>query len=206
MLAVCEAARMIRSGEADMVLAGGVDTHRDMARVETLDEAGRLNTDENLDGFVPGEGAGVVLLATPDAARGLGGKPICQLAGTATGFEPGHLGSAEPYRGEGLAATWQVLLDAVAGRVVGTIFSSMNGEHHWAKELGTATIRCKEHLAGDLTVEHPADCLGDLGAASGPALIAQAAWGLSRGHCSGPALAYCSSDLGDRAAVLVEAA
>ena len=205
LLAMCEAGRMIQSGAADMVLAGGVDTHRDMARVEALDEAGRLNTDQNLDGFVPGEGAGFVLLASVGAARDMGVSPVCRLAGVATGFEAGHLGSSEPYRGEGLAVTWQALLDAAPRRVAGTVFSSMNGEHHWAKELGTACIRCKEHLADELAVEHPADCYGDLGAATGPALMAQAAWNLGRGHCSGPALAYCSSDLGDRAAVLVEA-
>ena len=161
--------------------------------------------DENLDGFVPGEGAGFMLLASAGAAGGLERNPICRLAGVATGFEAGHLGSSEPYRGEGLAATWQALFDAAPGRVAGAVFSSMNGEHHWAKELGTASIRCKEHFIDELAVEHPADCYGDLGAASGPALVAQAAWALSRGHCSGSALVYCSSDLGDRAAVLVEA-
>jgi len=205
LLAIHEAVQMIQSGAADMVLAGGVDTHRDMARVEALDEAGRLNTDENLDGFVPGEGAGFVLLASGSAASGLGCNPICKLAGTSSGFEPGHLGSSEPYRGEGLSATWQALFDAAPGRVAGTVLSGMNGEHHWAKELGTTSIRCKEQLAEDLVVEHPADCYGDLGAASGPALVSQAAWGLERGHCTGSALVYCSSDLGDRAAALVEA-
>ena len=205
LLAVCEAAQMIQSGAADMVLAGGVDTHRDMARVEALDEAGRLSTDENLDGFVPGEGAGFVLLASQRMARGLGARPVCRLASVATGFEAGHLGSSDPYRGDGLAATWQALFEAAPGRTAGAVFTSMNGEHHWAKELGTASIRCKEHLVDELAVEHPADCYGDLGAASGPALVAQAAWALSRGHCPSPALVYCSSDLGDRAAVLVEA-
>jgi len=126
------------------------------------------------------------------------------LRSIATGFEPGHLGSAELYTGDGLAATWREALRTHDGPTVGTVYSGMNGEHHWARELGTASIRCKDRLAESLSVEHPADCHGDLGAATGPALVAQAAWGLRRGHVPGPALAYCSSDLGEQAAVLVD--
>ena len=206
LLAVQEARAWLQSGAAELVLAGGCDTHLNMARVEALDEAGRLNTEQNMDGFVPGEGTGILLLTTRGKARALGAEPICTLAGAAAGFETGHLGSAEPYRGEGLASTWQELLRSSGGPPIRSAFSSMNGEHHWAKELGTACIRCKDRLAGDLVVEHPADCYGDLGAASGPALMALAAWGLYRGHMSGPALASCSSDLGEQCAVLVNRA
>ena len=205
LLAVAEAASVLRSGGADLVLAGGCDSYRSMARIEALDEAGRLNTDQNMDGFVPGEGAGFLLMTTLVRARELGIRPFCVIGGSAAGFETGHLGSEEPYLGEGLCSAWQGLLQPAAPRHIRAVYSSMNGEHHWARELGTACIRCKDQLADDVTVEHPADCLGDLGAASGPVLVAQAAWAMNRGHLAGPALVYGSSDLGERAVLLVGA-
>ncbi len=204
LIAVREAAGALLSGGAAMVLAGGCDTHVHVGRVEALDQAERLSTEENMDGFVPGEGAGLLLLTTLGRAQEAGLEPLGLVRSVATGFEPGHMGSAEPYTGEGLAATWNELLRTHDGPPVGAVFSGMNGEHHWAKELGTASIRCKDRLADGFAVEHPADCHGDLGAATGPALVALAVWNLGRGYASGPALACCSSDLGEQAAVLLD--
>lgn len=205
LLAVHQACALLQSGQADLVLAGGCDTYRNMARIEALDEAERLNTETNMDGFTPGEGAGFLLLTTEAVSRERGMAPLCKLAGPAEGFEPGHLNSALPYTGEGLSATWQMLLKIRAGPKLEMVYSSMNGEHYWAKELGTACIRCSEYLSSDLTIMHPADCLGDLGAATGPLLVALAAWTISRAQLQRTALVSCSSDLGERASLLVEA-
>ncbi|WP_233583016.1 type I polyketide synthase [Corallococcus sp. CA053C] len=63
------ACQSLRSGESELALAGGVDILLDQAVYLTLSESralsreGRCKTfDEKADGFVPGEGAGVVLL------------------------------------------------------------------------------------------------------------------------------------------------
>ena len=113
--------------------------------------------------------------------------------------------SEEPYKGEGLASTVQSALagfDSAAGKVA-TIFSSMNGENHFAKEWGVTYLRATDKIAEDYRIEHPADCLGDTGAASGPIMLGLALTGIAAGYLQGPALAYASSDGPGRAACLV---
>jgi 3-oxoacyl-[acyl-carrier-protein] synthase-1 len=82
----------------------------------------------------------------------------------------------------------------------------MNGESHWAKEWGVGFIRNRAAFHPDHGMHHPADCVGDTGAACGPLMTGLAALGLRDGYRRGPCLVYCSSDDGPRAALAVGAA
>lgn len=179
------------------VVAGGVDSHRDAELLEALWTEGRLRTEYSRDGFIPGEGAAFLLLARRGAADAL-----AVLDGFAAGMEPGHLYSAEPYRGDGLAAVFAAAL-AGAGAPVGDVYSSMNGESHWAREWGVALLRSRERFADGHALHHPADCHGDTGAAAGPMMTALAALGIAGGYRRPSCLVYASSDRGERAALLV---
>ena len=161
----------------------------------------------HLDGFVPGEGAGFVLLADPGAAAAAGLKPLAGVSAAATGFESGHWYSPEPYLGDGLALTVAKLAQSGTARVpFEEVYSSMNGESHWAKEWGVAGIRNKAALGQGYRIHHPADSYGDVGAASGVLMIGLAALGIRDGYRRGPCLIYGSSDRGQRAAVALTAA
>ena len=80
----------------------------------------------------------------------------------------------------------------------------MNGEHHWAKEYGVAYARNREFFHDLVKIEHPADCHGDLGSATGPVLTGLAAEALFRQNGPATHLVYSSSDGATRAAVRVE--
>ena len=67
--AIGQASELIRRGRAKFMLAGGVDTYRDLYVLGTLDMEQRVKSGANLDGFIPGEGAGFVLLASESAAE-----------------------------------------------------------------------------------------------------------------------------------------
>jgi 3-oxoacyl-[acyl-carrier-protein] synthase-1 len=84
------------------------------------------------------------------------------------------------------------------------IDSSMNGEQFWTKELGVIMARHHKLFNDDTRIEHPADCYGDLGVATGPILIALAASQLKQQ--AGPAahIVCSSSDTAWRAALLME--
>ncbi len=86
-----------------------------------------------------------------------------------------------------------------------SFYSSMNGEHYWAKECAVAMLRNEHHLQEQITVAHPADCYGDLGAATGSVLMGLAAHALLTTD-PGPTahLVYSASDGAPRAAVRVE--
>jgi 3-oxoacyl-[acyl-carrier-protein] synthase-1 len=173
----------------------------------TLDRQNRVRNEQNADGFAPGEGAGFVLLTTVEIARKHDLSPLARVVGCAAGEEPGHIYSDEEYRGEGLAGAFAALFATLNDAPpVRCVYASLNGERYWAKELGVAVIRCREHFADDYQMEHPVECFGDVGAASGPLILGLAALGIAAGYRPSPALLYCSSDYGARAVALLDAA
>jgi 3-oxoacyl-[acyl-carrier-protein] synthase-1 len=204
--AIGRAVELVATGRADAVVAAGADTFRDPDILSRLDTVGRVKSAANLDGMIPGEAAGALLLAGPGGLAALGAEPLARLSPVVLGFEPGHLGSAEPYRGEGLAAVLTQLAaeEFVAGPFA-EVYSSMNGESHWAKEWGVAFIRNARSFSDDLAMHHPADCWGEVGGATASLLVGLASIGIAQGYRRSPTLVYCSSDFGPRAAVAVSA-
>ncbi len=205
--AIAQAVDVVRGGRVPFMLAGGVDTYRDLYVLGTLDMEQRVKSSSHLDGFIPGEGAAILLLAHAGRAREYGLGALATLSPVVTGMEPGHLYSSEVYRGDGLAGTLRALFAQTPPAVpVREVYSSMNGESHWAKEWGVAYLRNRSAIDEAFRIHHPADCYGDLGAACGPALVVLAALGIGGGYRTDPALVYASSDHGARAAVLVSGA
>lgn len=205
LFAIHQALEVLTRRGAEFALVGGVESYIDPYVLGMLDVEKRVRSSLNSDGFVPSEGAGFLLLSSLEACRKRSLKPLSVIVGSAIGHEDGHLGSDHPYRGDGLAETFTRLFDSVPGAApVGSIYASLNGERYWAKELGVAILRNKGRFADDFETEHPAECLGDLGAAHGPVLVGLAALALQQGYRRSPALVYSSSDFGDRAALLLE--
>jgi 3-oxoacyl-[acyl-carrier-protein] synthase-1 len=204
LLAIEHAASIVRDGRVPFMIAGGVDTYRDLYVLGTLDREKRVKSAANLDGFIPGEGAAFVLVANARRAVEFGVAPLVALTALTSGFESGHLYSEEVYRGDGLAAAVSAAV-AQAGTTtaIPEVYSSMNGESHWAKEWSVAYLRNRGAFHDAFRIHHPADCYGDLGAAAGPALVALAASGMKGGYRQSPGLVYASSDRGARAVALV---
>jgi myxalamid-type polyketide synthase MxaE and MxaD len=98
MAAVHQACQALWSGEAELALAGGVnlilsaDTNVAMAKARILSPDGRCKTfDARADGFVRGEGAGLVVIKPAWRARSDGDRVIALIRGTAIN----HNGRAE---------------------------------------------------------------------------------------------------------------
>lgn len=87
LLAVITACRALESGELDLCVAGGVDISLDPMELVGFSRLGALADDEmrvydtRPTGFLPGEGAGMVVLATPEAVARHGLEPYAWLAG-----------------------------------------------------------------------------------------------------------------------------
>ena len=206
LMAIGEAVREVTGGARTCAVAGAVDSFRDLYLLGTLDQQGRVKSTRNLDGFVPGEGAGFVAIATRSAAESAGLPILAVVSTVATGLEPGHRGAEEPYRGDGLAETFAGLLDAdPPDEAIREVYSSMNGESYWAKEWGVAFLRHSDAFDPEPGMWHPADCFGDTGAAHGPLMVAIASLGIAEGYRRSPALVYASSDGAERAALWIAA-
>ena len=195
------------SRRAPFVVVGGVDTFLDARRLALLDVDDRL-MGGSMDGFIPGEGAAFLLLAGPGVARRHRLKPIARVTGVGAGVEPGHRDSPQPYRGDGLADAFRALFSALPPGTpkVRSVYAGFNGESLPTKEWGVAYLRSPERFEESVRIEHPADCVGDVGAALGPLMLALAAVGLRDRRCEEPCLVWSTSDQKMRAAALMQAA
>ncbi|PLW71051.1 beta-ketoacyl-ACP synthase II [Streptomyces sp. SCUT-3] len=121
--AVGYAVEMIRTGRADVVVAGGTEAAihplpiaafaNMMAMSKNNDDpqgASRpYDTDRN--GFVMGEGAGVVVLESAEHAAARGARVYCEVLGQGISADSHHITQPEP-SGRGVSAALQNLLDA----------------------------------------------------------------------------------------------
>jgi 3-oxoacyl-[acyl-carrier-protein] synthase-1 len=198
------AQRFLYDLEQDYVLVGASDSYWDFSTLACLDEAERALAPGVKNAFAPGEGACFLLLTRhPEKALIQNGQ-IIALNPAGVSQEPGHLNSEQSYRGEGLHQAFLQALQGYEGEGIHSVYSSMNGEHYWAKEYGVAMTRNQASFRQEVHHHHPADSYGDLGAATGAALIALAAEDLRK--IKGPAthLVYASSDSAWRAALRLE--
>jgi 3-oxoacyl-[acyl-carrier-protein] synthase II len=117
-IAFHDALRLIRAGECDVVLAGGSEAPVWPMGVAALANMGALSKrnddpetasrpfDETRDGFVLGEGAGVVVVETLAHAQERGATPIAEVIGGALTADAFHISAPEPTgRGQTMAMT-----------------------------------------------------------------------------------------------------
>ncbi|MER6120408.1 beta-ketoacyl-[acyl-carrier-protein] synthase II [Streptomyces sp. A0642] len=120
--AIGYAVEMIRTGRADVVLAGGTEAAihplpiaafaNMMAMSKSNDEPEKASRpyDTARDGFVLGEGAGVVVLESAEHAAARGARVYCEVLGQGLSADAHHIAQPEP-TGRGIAAAMQNLLD-----------------------------------------------------------------------------------------------
>lgn len=190
--ALSQAMDFLQNSKSPFVLIGGVDTCWDPITLSLLARENRLQTEEGvMDGYVPAEASGFLLLSRQPGNGVKIFKP-----GLAA--EPGHRYSEAPYQGEGLSQAFNQALAFADGAAPSQVLSSLNGESFGNKEYGVAMLRHQQLFTAPISHIHPADCLGDTGAAFGAIALSMAA-------ASGAAttLCYGSSDGQHRGAVVV---
>lgn len=195
------ASRYLIDQNHDYVLVGTSDSFFQCPRLAELDESDRLLSAGNSDAFAPGEAAGFILLTSQSRLARKFGESIIEVCLPGVAEEPGHILGDEPCLGEGLDKAFKNAILNYTGTEIGSVYSSMNGERYWSKEYGVAMIRNKQHFHDDVAINHPADCYGDLGAATAPVLVGLAAMDLLRSTGPASSMVYCSSDNAARSAL-----
>jgi 3-oxoacyl-[acyl-carrier-protein] synthase II len=120
--AIGDAGRLIRAGEADVAVCGGAEACIDLVSLGGFAAARALSTgfnetperasrpfDRDRDGFVMGEGAGVLVIEALEHALARGAEPIAELVGYGTTADAHHITSG-PEDGEGAARAMAVAL------------------------------------------------------------------------------------------------
>ena len=119
--AIGEATEMIRRGTVDAMLAGASEAAIVALAMGGMNVMGALSTrnddperasrpfDKNRDGFLMGEGAGILLLESLEQAQARGAKILCEVSGYGTSDDAYHL-SAPAENGAGAALSMQYAL------------------------------------------------------------------------------------------------
>jgi 3-oxoacyl-[acyl-carrier-protein] synthase-1 len=196
------------AGAYDACVIAGVDSYVEAATLGWLEAndqihgAGPLN---NAWGFIPGEGAGAALLLSRDALQRLDAEPLARVLSVGSSFERNRIKTQTVCIGEGLTAAFREGLTGLPpGTKVTDVYCDLNGEPYRADEFGFACLRTKEAFESASDFIAPADCWGDVSAASAPLALVLAVIASQKSYSNGPyAFVWASSETGERAAALL---
>ena len=182
--AVQEAAGDLAAGRIDCAIVGGTDSLVEPETLEFLVEKRRIKTDDNPDGFIPGEAAAFFTLETREKAEARGADVMAVLEGASVAREPATVWADEPSAAAGLGEAITGTLEGLDdnGAKTGLVICDLNGESYRAKEFGTVVPRVLSRFQTEWQVWHPADCIGDTGSASAAISACMAARALQRGY------------------------
>jgi 3-oxoacyl-[acyl-carrier-protein] synthase II len=196
-IAFQDALRLIRTGEADVVLTGGSEAPIVPMGVAALANMGALSKrndapetasrpfDATRDGFVLGEGAGVMVLESAEHALRRGATPLAEVIGAALTADAFHISAPDPTgRGQARAMT-NALRDAGVAP----------DEVDWIVAHGTSTAlndvtetraikAAYGAAAGKIPVSSPKSMIGHLVGAAGIASALAAVGGIRDGVIS----------------------
>jgi 3-oxoacyl-[acyl-carrier-protein] synthase-1 len=191
------------------VIAGS-DSYLDPETLEWLEETDQLHAAgprNNAWGFVPGEGAGALLLAPENIARKGEIKPLARIRSTGVGKEVNTIRTDSVCLGKGLTEAYRAAFAGLGENDrISDVYCDMNGEVYRGDEFGFAVARTRERFVTVSDFIAPADCWGDVGAASAALLIVSACIAFSKCYAKGErGLVWASSETGERGAVVIEA-
>lgn len=183
--AISDAVHLIERGDADLMVTGGAEATITPAALAGFCSARAMSTrnddperasrpfDIDRDGFVMGEGAGIVVLESLEHARNRGANVLAEILGTGMSGDAYHLTAPSPH-GEGAARAMKAAL--FNAEVSPTDIDYVN-THGTATDLGdiceTEALRAVigEH-ADDIVCNSTKSMIGHLlGAAGGVELI-----------------------------------
>lgn len=199
----------IRSGAASLCLVGGVDSYLVADTLEWLERCDQVHgagPRNNAWGFVPGEAAGFCLLASDAALQSLGLSPWAEVRSVAVAREENLIKTETICLGRGLTEAFELAFGAAGAPwiAIDNTICDMNGEPYRADEFGFATLRTADRFVDASRFDAPADCWGDVGAASGPLLVNLAATAQRKRYAdSKRTLVWASSESGERAAAVL---
>jgi 3-oxoacyl-[acyl-carrier-protein] synthase-1 len=195
--ALLRARELIEQNACDICIVGGFDCGRDGPFLDWLAQGRRLKSETAPTGLVPGEGAAFLLIGSATVARRYGLTVLAGLSAAYTAVEPHpwYLGRSTQGRGLSEAIGGAFKHGLQEGKRADVTYCDLSGEPWRADEWSMAYLRTAAQHGDPLAIRHPADCWGDVGAASAPLLLVTALLDLQHRRARGDrALVWCASD------------
>jgi len=207
--ALAVASQQIELGAMEACVIGGVESYFQADTMEWLDANRQLAGTVSRSGFVPGEGAGFCLFVSDRLRARLGLGSLARVISVATGNEAKLIKTSDICLGEGLTATIREAVNELQsrGESINAIICDINTERYRGEEWGFVCLRLPLCFDDPTGYTSPADCWGDMGAASGPLFVMLACEAAARGFAAGPrTMLWASSESGLRGAAVLETA
>ncbi|PTR08970.1 3-oxoacyl-[acyl-carrier-protein] synthase-1 [Nitrosospira sp. Nsp5] len=200
-IALKHARVLLQESEINYILIAATDSLLVGSTLSHYEKNERLLTSQNSNGFIPGE-AGAALLIEPVYAT-QENKLVCH--GLGFGVEKAHVYSEEPLRADGLTAAIKESLDN-AGYEMGDLdfrVTGVSGEQYYFKEASLTLLRLLRERKEEFDIWHPADCIGEIGAVMGVAMVAVLKSACEKGYAKGNhILAHLGNDYGKRSSMI----
>ncbi|WP_295399612.1 hypothetical protein [uncultured Thiocystis sp.] len=199
-IALAEARKLLYDGKAPLVLIAATDSLLTWPTLSRYERAERLLSSGNSNGFIPGEAAGAILMSRP------GGPVELQCIGIGFGTEQASIDADQPLRADGLATAIRGALSEARCELhdLDDRIADLSGEQYYFKEAALALSRLLRQRKAEFDLWHPAECIGESGAAAGIAMLAVADAACRKAYSAGPHLLFhCANDAGRRAAAIL---
>ncbi len=208
LMAIEKGCDIISKGQAPLCLAGGMDSWINPDDLEWLDFQEMLHSSSNPWGLIPGEGAGFCLLVSDQIIEELNIAAVAHILAGATTREKNLINTDTVCSGQGLSQAISFVpqeSDPSEFDKIDQIICDLNGLRYRADEFGFSTVKNAKQFKTPGDFVAPADCWGDVGAASGPLFISLAVHTALQGNQKGPLnLVLTGSDTGERSAMLIK--
>jgi 3-oxoacyl-[acyl-carrier-protein] synthase-1 len=200
--AIQKAQELLYQERVSCCLVAGVDTYLVSGTLREYVANNRILTDKNSDGFIPGEAGSAILIGKVGSAAG----KRMTILGIGFGTEKATIASEVPLRADGLVQAIKQAL-AESGMTMGDLdyrIADLSGEQYGFKEADLAVTRLlREHKDG-FDIWHPADCMGEVGAAAVPCILGVALAAARKKYAPGDkVLCHVGNDDGKRAAIIL---
>lgn len=207
LMAMEAAKRMILSRTYEFCLAGGIDSYVNPETLDWIEENEQLHISSNAWGFIPGEAASFCLLCSQETAEKYRLPVRAQVVAINTEQEQNKIKTETVCTGQGLTrAVKRCIQELPSACRIDYVICDQNGEAYRSDEFGFMLARLSESFVNPSDYMAPADCWGDVGAASGPLfvnlLVAAAEKRYAKGRYT---LLWTSSEGGERSAAVVSA-
>jgi 3-oxoacyl-[acyl-carrier-protein] synthase II len=201
---IANAARLIAYGRCDAVVTGGAESAGTITALAGFGNMTALSTsgasrpfDVSRDGFVMGEGAGVLVLEEEEAARERGARILGYVRGYASTSDAHHLTAPEP-SGRGAARAMELALKDAGIDASDVLYVNAHGTStplNDRSETNAIKVALGEELAGKVPVSSTKSAIGHLLGAAG-AVEAIATLLALRDRIAPPTLNYGEPDEG----------
>ena len=200
-LVALEVARDLLSSSFPYAVILATDSLLTGPTLSQYERNGRLLTSRNSNGFLPGEGAGAVLVGPAPHHAHL----VC--AGVGFAIERANIDSEQPLRAEGLGQAIRNALgeSGCALQDIDWRITDLAGEQYYFKEAALAVSRILRVRKEELDLWHPAECIGETGALAGLAGMVVAEAACRKSYANGPnLLLHAGTDGGQRSAAVLQ--